>query len=307
MNIILVRSNRTAAKSVHKCEHSHYIPLMFVIVAIGSVILVFAVLARLVPDASRPRHAEARTSALLPMSRVVSGDTFAADEAEVGTARRPTRHVVAALAEEYLLLAVRALLVVLLFSEILEAIARCGCLTDVIPYAHNATAVIATPAIHARMAPRAIAPHHTHAFLAKKHTADDPAAAVTMLAIHTLLHRHGILFHFLRPRLTEVVVEKIPECPDVQLLFAPHRRVLVFVLEGGVELRHDAVAGASIADSRASYGTYPTWHFFKFVLAAKSAFEALVGHGDWYCRFQLCGLRACGSVGGCFEVWRSWF
>lgn len=109
--------------------------------------------------------------------------------------------------------------------------------------------LIGGPAVTTSVALTALAKLQSETSLAKELTTYVSTARVAMFAIQAPLHRHGILFLFLLPRRTEVVVEKVPECPDIQLLLAPHRRVLVFVLKGSMEARRNAVTGARIADS----------------------------------------------------------
>ena len=288
--------SQSTFKSVSQLEDSPYIPLKrereqipFSVATIGSATLVFAVFARLVPDASRAGHAEARAPASLPVSRLMSCDTVAADETEVSAARRSARHVIAPLGWEDLFFTARAFLVVTPLLKLLEHITCCGFLANVI--FHSGNVFITVPAVLASMAQTGRTTHQSQSFLAEKLTADDPADAVPTFAIQTLLHWHSIFFLFLPPRLTETVIEQIPERPDIQLLFAPHRRVLVFVLKGSVEARRHAVAGAIITDPGRLGVSYPTWQFFKLILAAENTFKARVRHGfggGWrFCDFVL--------------------
>jgi hypothetical protein len=285
--------SQSTLKSVSQLEDSSYIPLQraqipLVIIAIGSVTLVFAVFARLVPDASQARHAEARAPASLPMSRLMSGDTVAADETEVSAARRSTRHVIAILGREDLFFAAGAFLVVPPFLELCKSITCYGFVANVM--FHPGSVLITVPAILANMTQTGRTAHQTHPFLPEKPTAYISTASVPMFAIQTLLHRHSILLLFLPPRLTETVIEKVPERPNIQLLFAPHRRILVFVLKGSMEARRHAVAGAIIADSRRLRISYPTWQFFEFIFAAENTVEERVRHGSGG------GWRLCGFV-----------
>lgn len=80
-----------------------------------------------------------------------------------------------------------------------------------------------------------------------------------MFSVQTLLHRHSILFNFRLPRVTEVVVEQIPERPDIQLFFSACWRVLVFVFERSMEERRHAVACARIAGAGGLGVSYPAW------------------------------------------------
>lgn len=108
--------------------------------------------------------------------------------------------------------------------------------------------LIGGPAITAGVALTALAKLQSETPRAKELTTYVSTARVAILAIQTPLHRHGILFLFLLPRLAKAVVEKIPERPDIELLFAPRGRILVFVLKGSMEPRRHVVAGAIIAD-----------------------------------------------------------
>jgi hypothetical protein len=129
-----------------------------------------------------------------------------------------------------------------------------------------------------------------------------------VFAIQTLLHWHSILLQLLPPRLSKLLVKEIPEHPDIQPLFAPHRRVLIFVLKGGVEARLHPVTGASIADAGLSY---PAWIEFELIFAAKRTLKFRARHGAgavvidraddglyvdiamWRCRFMSSLLLLC--------------
>jgi hypothetical protein len=276
--------SQSTLKSISQLEDSPYIPLKrereqipFSVAAIGSVTLVFAVFARLVPDASRASYAEASTSASLPVPRLMSCNTVAADETEVSAARRPTCYVIAPLGWEDLCLAARALLVVPPFLKLCKSITCCGFVANVI--FHPGSVLITVPAFLAGMTQTRRAAYRTQPFLAEELTAYISTARIPMFTIQTLLHQHGILPLFLPPRLTETVIEKVPERPDVQLFLAPHRRILAFVLKGSMEARRHAVAGALIADSGRLGISYPTWQYFELILAAENTVEERVRHG----------------------------
>ena len=156
--------------------------------------------------------------------------------------------MIAPLSWEDLFLAARPLLIVAPFLELCENIINCCCfLTGMVP--RTGSIVNGGPASTASIALATLAALQTQAPLAEELSADRPTGGVLMFAVQTLFHRHSILFLFLPPRLTEAVVEKVHEHPEIELLFAPHRRILVFVLKGSVKLRSHGVAGASIADS----------------------------------------------------------
>lgn len=183
--------------------------------------------------------------------------------------------MVASFGLENNLFAARALLIMLPFLKFFESINRRGFPASM--RSGDGSIIIAGPASPASMALAARAKLQTQASLAKKLATDNPAGRVPMFAIQTIVNRHSILKLFPSPRLTELVIKQVPERPDIQLLFAPYRRVLVFVLKSSMEARRYAVAGASIADSRASL-SYPTRQFFKLFLVAKDTFEVREWH-----------------------------
>jgi len=152
--------------------------------------------------------------------------------------------------------AARALLIMLPFLKFSESISRRGFPASM--GFGDGSIIIAASASPASMALAARAKLQTPASLAKKLATENSAGRVPMFTVQTLLDRDSVLKFLLPPRLTELVVKQVPVRPDIQLLFAPHRRILVFVLKGSVKLRSHGVAGASIADSGPSF-SYPTW------------------------------------------------
>jgi hypothetical protein len=207
----------------------------------------------------------------------MSCNAVAADETEMSAARRPTRHVIAPLSLEDLFLAARANLIVASFMKLCQNIVDCCCfLAGMVSHADRIA--VASPAFTASAALTALAKLQSEASLAEKSTTYIATLRVPMMAVQTLLYRHSILLLFLPPGLTEATVEKVRERPEIQFLLAPHRRVLIFMLEGSMKERCHTVAGAIIADSGASF-SYPTRPFFEFILVAQDTFEVRERHG----------------------------
>lgn len=185
--------------------------------------------------------------------------------------------MIAPLSWEDIFLAARTFLIVAPFLKLCENVINCCCfLAGMVP--RTGSIVTGSPASTASIALATLAALLTQASPAEKLSADTPTGGIPMFAVHTLLHRHSILFLFLSPRLTEAVVEKVQERPEIELLFAPHRRIMVFVLKGSIKARSHTVAGASIADSGASF-SYPTRQFLKLFPVAKDTFEVRERHG----------------------------
>ena len=154
-------------------------------------------------------------------------------------------------------LAARASLILLSLLKFFQSINSRGLLTDV--RSQTGSISIAGPATLASVALAARAEHHAQASLAEEPTTDNPASGVPMFAVQTLLDWYSMLFNFRLPRLPEAVIEQVPERPDIQLLFAPCWRVLVFVFERSMEERRHTVACARIADAGGLRVSYPAW------------------------------------------------
>jgi hypothetical protein len=121
--------------------------------------------------------------------------------------------VIAPLSWEDLLLTAGTSLIVLPSSKLFEHIHCCCFVAGVLPRTDGIDT--GSPATAASVALTALAKLRSQPSLPKKLTTNISTVKVPMLAIQTLLHRHGILFHLLSPRLAEVVVENVPERPVI--------------------------------------------------------------------------------------------
>jgi len=248
--------------------------LGFELLAIG-----YTVLAIVVPDHRLTSDAKTRAVAILPVSRATGGHLFAAEKAEVGLTRRNADHVVAACRLEYFFLAAGTLLIVSPFAQLLERILFQHLMTTVGLCAADVTAPRLAPPASVTMTQRAA--NRSRSLGTQIRTANTSVNAATMLAIQAGFYRRSVFAHLLSPCVLELIVEQVPEGPEVHLDIAPHRRILVLMLQGVVEARRYVVFCAPVANPAVAD---PARQRFELVLAAEHALEV--------------GFRHCVLVGG---------